>query len=570
MKKSRRKIGKRRQWKAYLYTGFILCIISIIVMAGMIFFEDMFFSGKLLTEEEYFGVTEDKIALLYNSDLQSAKALYKEGEIYIPLVWYSTVVDDKFYYSDEEQQVILTRANEVINLSFDKQDSQGKELFITSGESVYILLDIIKRYSNISVEDYSHLPIRRININDIWGEHKKAQIKIGTRLYAQEYRGADIVRKLKKGEEVRILDEPTQQEETIKNKKWIKVTTDMGYTGYIRKSKLTGFTSYRVDSDFIEPEYTALQLDQKVVLGWHQVTIADANANFDSLVNNTRGMNVISPTWFSLTDNEGNYQSFANKEYVDKAHELGIQVWPLIENFNKDVNLKVLLSKYENRKKLISRLIADAIEYGFDGVNIDFESLKQEASVHYIQFIRELSVSCRREGLVLSIDVPNYENFNYYYGRNKMGEVADYIINMGYDEHYVGSDKGSVASIGYIKRGIDNTLKEVEASKIINAVPFYTRIWTEGNTLSSKAVGIASAQQWIEENNVKLTWDDDTGQLYGELVTNEGTKYIWMEEEKSLELKIAYMKEKELGGVAVWKLGFEPKYIWDTIRQIRE
>ena len=245
-------------------------------------------------------------------------------------------------------------------------------------------------------------------------------------------------------------------------------------------------------------------------------------------------------------------------------------VWALLDNFNKKVDSEKLFSKTSNREKLIEQLIKDVKEYNIDGINIDFETLKQDAIIHYIQFIRELSVACRKEEIFLTVDVPNYENFNGFYQRDKLAEVTDYIINMGYDEHYVGSDKGSVASIEYVKRGIDNTLNEVSADKLINAIPFYTRVWTEKNSkVTSKALGIEASKTWVEENNVTLNWDDTIGQYYGSIETNEGTKHIWLEDDKSLELKINYMKEKNLAGVAGWRLGLDSKEIWETVIKMK-
>lgn len=205
-------------------------------------------------------------------------------------------------------------------------------------------------------------------------------------------------------------------------------------------------------------------------------------------------------------------------------------------------------------------------------LNLDFEGIKKEAGVHYIQFIRELSVSCRKEGIVLSVD--NYVPYagNEFYNRKEQGIVADYVIVMGYDEHYAGGEPGSVASIGYVNDGISNTLKQVPKEKLINAIPLYTRVWTEeadGKT-SSVALGIARAKEWAVENNVELFWQEELGQYYGELKTEEGTKKVWMEEERSIGLKMDLIRKYDLAGVACWKLGFEPAELWDEIRMDQE
>ena len=187
-----------------------------------------------------------------------------------------------------------------------------------------------------------------------------------------------------------------------------------------------------------------------------------------------------------------------------------------------------------------------------------------------MQFIREMSVACRNKGLVLSVDNYVPSSYTAFYNRKEQGIVADYVIVMGYDEHYAGGEAGSVSSIPYVREGIENTLKEVPKEKVINAVPFYTRVWTvnEGRT-SSKAYGISDARQWVEENQVELTWDKLLGQYYGETVSGSGQQYIWMEEEDSMKLKIDLIKEFDLAGVACWKLGFEPADIWDIVSGVK-
>ena len=169
----------------------------------------------------------------------------------------------------------------------------------------------------------------------------------------------------------------------------------------------------------------------------------------------------------------------------------------------------------------------EADTYGFDGFNLDFESLKSSAGPHYVQFIREMSVSCRQKGLVLSVDDYVPAVYSAFYNRKEQGIVADYVIVMGYDEHFAGGDAGSVASISYVENGITGTLKEVPKEKLINSVPFYTRVWTEkdGKT-TSKAYGMTAAKKWVDENNVELTWQDKVGQYYGEIENENGVQKL--------------------------------------------
>ena len=350
---------------------------------------------------------------------------------------------------------------------------------------------------------------------------------------------------------------------------WSKVRTEDGFIGYI-PNKAIGDTWTEKDSSlFLEPLYSSIALDEKICLAWHQVTSEEANKALEGLIAGTKGVNVIAPTWFALTDNEGSYHSFADQEYVDTAHEKGMQVWAVLDNFNRgeNVNSEILFARTSVRKELIARLIEEVKAYGIDGINLDIEGIKPEAGPHYVQFIRELSVSCRKEGIILSVD--NYVPTAYtaFYNRAEQGRVADYVIIMAYDEHYAGGEAGSVSSLSYVKKGIEDTLGEIPREKVVCALPFYTRVWTEdGDKTTSSAFGISAAREWVEENQVKLYWQEELGQYYGELDTEDGLKLIWLEDETSLGLKMELIKKENLAGVACWKLGFEPESIWDVVK----
>ena len=285
------------------------------------------------------------------------------------------------------------------------------------------------------------------------------------------------------------------------------------------------------------------------------------------MIAGVKGVNVVAPTWFSLTDNEGNFRSLASREYVEKAHDRGMQVWALLDNFSDNVQTEVLLSSTSTRRKLIDGLIDEVLQYDIDGLNLDFESIKPEAGVHYIQFIRELSIDCRANGIILSVDNYVPSAYTEFYNRKEQGVVADYVIVMAYDEHYAGGEMGTVSSISYVKNGLADTMEMVPKEKVIGAVPFYTRIWTvkDGET-TSRAVGMEAAQNWVEENQVELKWLDDVGQYYGELEGEDGSvQYIWMEDARSLGLKTEAVDGSGAAGIAFWKLGFEPDEIWDVV-----
>ncbi len=545
----------------------ILLVLAILIYLFKAGFAEFGANKEQVNLNEYFQASGDELALFYNDELQSAKGVEKDGVVYLPLNWVSSILNDKFYWSSEDELLIYTLPESVLNSDYSTLGQNAKPLLIKQGEEPYISIAVVNTYTDMQYRIFDDNGVKRIFLSNTYGEYVSASVKGKVSLRAGASLGDKVVKVLNGGENLRLILEDTSQEYLdSKALKWIKVLTEDGYIGYIRKKNLHRFSWASSKSSFKPLVYSGISLGEKVILAWHQVSNAKANENMEALLENTSGINVLSPTWFSLSDNAGNYNSLASKDYVDKAHAKGIQVWALIDNFSTEVNSLTLLSSTEARRNLITSLIKDAKALGLDGLNLDFEGLKQESGKHYIQFIRELSVETRKNGIILSVDNPSYASFNTFYGRAKQAEVADYIINMGYDEHYAGSEKGSVASIGFVKGGIDKSLTEVPKEKLINAVPAYTRIWTDSG---SKALGIKAALEWIESNQVQLVWKDTEGQYYGEALVDGEMSYIWMEEEKSLGLKVSYAKEKDIGGIAVWKLGLEPPEVWEVISRIR-
>ncbi len=294
----------------------------------------------------------------------------------------------------------------------------------------------------------------------------------------------------------------------------------------------------------------------------------DANDQLLNRIADAKGLTTISPTWFSIADTDGNISSIASQSYVNYAHQHGLEVWGLVDNFKEGVSTYETLSRTSSRQRLVNQLTAAAIQYGLDGINVDFELITAEGGRAFIEFIRELSIMCRINGIVLSVDnyVPTASSSQYF--RAEQGVFADYVIIMGYDEHYAGSEEaGSVASYGFVKSGIERTLEEVPKEKVINAIPFYTRFWkTDGaGEVTSEALGMDRADAKVTANEAELAWDEEARQYYVGF-DYEGSFYeMWLEEERSIEEKMALIREYDLAGVAAWRLGYERASIWDVI-----
>ena len=560
-------MGRRRKGHGCAVTVLVLMLLLMAAggAGGYIYMRKYMPSDELSDKAKVFGIKGSQVALLLDNELQEEKGIYEDGQVYLPVEWVNEYLNQRFYWDEGEKLLVYALPESIVYADEDAQGEKGP-LFKVTDDGMYLSLGLVVNYTDIRTRSFATSQIKRVFIDTLWEPYDTAEVKKAGHVREKGGVKSPILTELEQGEQVDVL-------ETME--KWSRVRTEDGYIGYIENRRLDGREQVTPESSFEAPVYTSISMDEKVRLGFHQVTRQEANNTLESYVSVTKDMNVIVPTWFNVISDDGTYNSLASKEYVDKAHEMGLQVWAMVENVStqesvKNLNTKTLMSSTSTRRKLIENLMKEADTYGFDGFNLDFESLKAEAGPHYVQFIRELSVSCRQKGLVLSVDNYVPSPYSAFYNRREQGIVADYVIVMGYDEHYAGGDAGSVASISYVKDGIENTLKEVPKEKVINAVPFYTRVWTvnEGKT-TSKAYGIADARQWVADNHVDLTWDQELGQFYGSTVNGNGEQYIWMEDEKSMALKIGLVKDFDLAGVACWKLGFESSDIWDIVSTVK-
>ncbi len=536
----------------------VMCLVAAILGGSFVAYRYMPSSeqadiGKLL------GVQGQESALYFNQEKQDAVGLVKSGQTYLPLTWVNEYVNEKFYWDDTEKLLVYTLPDMVVYANTQTLGSSGQPMILEEDGAIYLSVNLVGSYTDLRIETHDSKEYNRVFVEDRWEE--KTMGVAGRETPVREKGGikSPVITTVEKGGAFQILE--TMEE-------WSKVRTQDGFIGYLPNKRIESTQRQQDVSTFVEPEYTSISLGEPVVMVWHQVFSDAANNAFGQMIANTSGVNVVAPTWFMLTDNEGNYQSLASHSYVQQAHSLGMQVWAVLDNFNMgdNVNSEKLFSRTSVRKQLIENLMADIETYDIDGINLDIESIKPEAGPHYVQFIRELSVACRNQGVILSVDNYVPSAYTAFYNRAEQGRVADYVIIMGYDEHYAGGEAGSVASLPYVRKGIQDTLASVPKEKVINAVPFYTRLWTEKDgVVTSTALGMSAAKQWAADNQVELYWQEELGQYYGSIQTEQGFTEIWQEDERSLELKMDLIRDHGLGGVACWKLGFEPASIWEII-----
>ena len=550
-------------------------VLLIVVVAGIGFLTRLIQkytpSSEVMDSQEYFGLnSEDEAAIVVDSEILPYKGKIIDEVAYVDYQAVKDELNDYFYWDSENNTMLYTMPTDIVQIpagsssytADGKAQSLTYNIVLIDGSQTYISLDFVKQYTDISFEIF-HEP-DRIVINKVRGDVTVASIRKKGKVRTLGGIKSPILREVEKNEVVRIL-EPMED--------WTKILTQDGYIGYIKNDRLVKERTETITSDFTAPEYTNIEKNYKINMVWHQTTSMDANYNIIYDIANVKKVNTISPTWFSIAANDGTLDSLALSDYVETAHNNNMEVWPLIDNFSENIDFAKVMNSTSSRNKIQNQLIAAAIEYSFDGINVDFENISEDAADGYVQFVRELSVMCRKNGIVLSVDVPVPMDFTAHYNRKALGEVCDYVIIMGYDEHYAGSEAaGSVASLSFEEEGIKNTLTDVAASKIISGIPFYTRLWCtttneDGTTsVTSEAMGMSTAQQTLENNQAESTWDETTGQNYAEFTGSDGSLYqIWLEDSKSLTKKLELIKNYNLAGVAEWKLGLEDDSVWDLI-----
>ena len=569
---TKKKRRRRRRSRINLVAVGVLAILLILMTVAAVFvFKKYSPSKERMDLDLYFQLEEENdLAIIIQNTLIEDKGIVLNGRPYVSTEVVKEYLNDRFYWDAAENLYIYTTPNEMITAAVgesqytvDKQSTAVDYQIVKVEDGVaYVALEYVKGHTAMDY-DYMAEP-NRVQITCEYGEVPVVEAKRNAEVRYRAGVKSPILTDVKKGDQLFVLEEAEEIE------KWTRVRTGDGYIGYIRDSKLKEQTTTVLSNDFVGPEYSKLTKDYTINLTWHQVTNREANSSIYQKLADAKGVTTISPTWFFIRDNDGNIQSIASQDYVDYCHQNGVEVWGLVENitYTNEIDITSILNKTSSRQNLVTQLIAQAIQYDLDGINVDIEALPGEAGNGFIEFIRELSIMCRRNNIILSVDNYVPMAYNQNYNRKEQGIVADYVIIMGYDEHFAGSDvAGSVASIGYVRNGIEKTLEEVPAEKVINAVPFYTRLWQTNNDgeLSSSALGMNTAAKTVANNGATPEWDEEAGQYYAEFENSDGFYQIWMEEEASIEEKAKLLKEYNLAGIASWRLGYEKNEIWDVI-----
>lgn len=516
---------------------------------------------------KYFDIDKntDKVLVMIDGESYPDTGINIDGRLYLPQEFIADNINVGFYYDKESDATLYSDTSYIYAFKKnqnDYSDDTGKIYTIdysvirdVDGEC-FIAWDYVAERTDCEYQ-YASEPDR---LNVTLKSEAKQCVTAGKKT-AVRYRGgikSPVLEYVSKGDRLEYVDDIDE---------WIKVTTVSGYTGYVKKSEVSDTFEYVREQKAVE-EHNFLLKNEKITLAWFQVSGTAGNSSIDNNMSTISGVNVIAPTWYSVTDESGNMSSYASADFVSKMHQRGIDVWALVSDFDTNVDFAQLYSSKAARTNMVNKLVGEAKSYGFDGINLDYENIKSAYAKDYLQFVRELSVACERNGIVLSTDNYKPEAYNRCYNLKEQSKFVDYVIVMAYDEHYAGTDAGSVASLPFVKEAVEDTVQLVGKEHVIAGIPFYTRIWTttDGNT-TSRAVGMQAAIDQLNSDGQVALWNDDCGQYVASYTVGSSTRQIWFEEEKSIEAKMQVIQQENTAGVACWKLGLEKSTVWSVISQ---
>ncbi|MBO4903132.1 MAG: SH3 domain-containing protein [Lachnospiraceae bacterium] len=590
---NRRRRRRRRKLQRLIPAAIAIVLIAVIATVG---WKTGLFESFLYTSEEadlfsYFGAIGDDYAVIVeDGEITTRQMKVIDGVMYQDLDSVKEEYNDRFYLDVNDNALLYTTAVEVISapIGGNSYTSQGKSeqlpyvICMPEKDTYLVALDYVRKYADFTYDLYGGT-----------GEPYRASIRTGAKtipvatvtkeqaVRISPDKKAKILKQMQEGDKLTVLEEDTE---------WTKVQTQDLIIGYY-ETRFLGETeneTVQAPEPHTEPAFTYMTKDGPVRLVWDMVTNETANSGLKDRLAGQEGLTVVSPTWFFVCDNDGNIESIASEKYVETAHGMGLEVWGLVENitYNNDLKMYDILSYSSKRRHLIDQLMQYAADYDLDGINLDFETIPTEAGECYAQFVRELSIACRSAQIVLSVDNYVPTGSTEHYNRAQQGLFADYLIIMGYDEHYSGSEEsGSVASINFVIEGITKTLEDVPAERVINAVPFYTRVWIETPktqaeieaeeandafipyTLEVRTLGMTDALDLLKEVGTEARWDEETAQNYAEWQKGERTYKVWLEDGDSLSAKVQTMHNFHLAGIAAWQLSYATPEAWAAIAQ---
>ena len=495
--------------------------------------------------------------------------IQEDGVIYLSEDDIANFFDKYIYLEEENNKVITTYNKKIAEVSLEENviningaDKTTSAHAMERDGVIYIPISEMTEVYDIEIGNIEETKI--ITMDSLDEEQKKAIVTSNLAVKSSTNFIARTVDRVEEGEAVVVISSDGN---------YSRIRTENGKIGYVKTNKLAN--EYTVREDMPEEK----QVEGKINMTW------DYYSEFGSAPDRTgttiEGVNVVSPAFFYIDEN-GNFRENVGESgqaYIDWAHGNGYKVWPMVSNtVAARESLEItsdIMNSYESRKELIEKIFNACVAYDLDGINIDFENMKQEDADVYSRFIIELTPRLNEIGMVVSVDVTapdGGETWSMCFDRNVIGDVADYIIFMAYDQNGISSTTaGTTAGYNWIELNLVKFLQteEIDSDKLILGIPFYTRIWTEdanGEVVRSSTVNMEDIEDVLPDG-VQKNWDDDLKQYYVEYQDGDYTRKMWIEDLESLKAKVSLVHENNLAGVASWQKGMETDDVWPMLKE---
>lgn len=573
--------GKRRKPKRKAGLGYIivLLVILIIFLAAGVFVSKRFAPSKTQADlRNYYNLTAygdmveakpNEMAIIINHDLLDSsdteyfRAVKEDGGTYVALSLIQGRIDNRFYYDSYENKVIITNAVESIVVPVDgnvyytdgNEVDAGYTIAKTINDNVYMNMDFVSAHSSASSQTFTNPD--RVLIQNEWIGLECCTTTSAVKMRTTASKKSPIICTVDKGQVLKIIS---------KKEGWYGVIDEKGYLGFVQSSAVTDPKYLDFESGYTEPEYTHLLMDEKINMTWHGIYYFESNQYIGEYTRDMTGVNVLAPTWFLFADSYGNLTSYAEASYVEYAHEKGCKVWAVLEDLDGLAGSEVI-PYTSSRRNAINQMIEQCLAYGIDGINVDLESIGTEQGNDFIQFIRELSVECRKNKLVLSVcDYAPY-SYNAYRHTEEQSKIADYVCIMAYDDYVGANEAGPNAGLPFIKEVMSLCESTVDMNRLIVGIPFYTRVWYErtDGTLGAETLDMAAAENLTLQYGLEFEWQPEVGYDFASYEDWNSTAKIWKENAKSIEAKLQVLTEYNIAGIASWRLGQETSDVWSVI-----
>ena len=563
-------MSRRAKREEKVKSKIIQKIIIVAIFLGLVFWV-ISIAPNYVNED----ITDTANLIINNSNVTAnlkKEVIVENGVVYIAQEDIENFFDPYVYYDEQYNLIVTTSDNKIASMKVGEKTlvNNGSEV-ATSGtilernDTLYLPFSNFKDIYNVEISYIESTNTVTVDSRDrkyvLADSTKDNSVKAYPTVFSR------TVDEVTAGETFTVVQNEENKNNTVDG--WTEIRTDAGKLGYVKEN--TVVNEYVVREAMAESK----QIEGTVSMVWDY--FSEYVYPPDRSGSTITGVNVVSPTFFTLVD-EGKGQINENageegKRYIAWAHENGYKVWPSISNNSYIETTAEIMRDHNLRHTLIENIVSLVLEYDLDGINIDFEYMHDEDKDLFSRFIIELKPRLQEIGAVLSVDVTapdGSEEWSLCYDRYTIGQVADYIVFMAYDQNgSTSAIEGTTAGCDWVEANVQKFLGQegVEADKLILGIPFYTRVWDEENgEKESFSVDMKDLEDLIPDS-ASRTWDDNLKQYYVEFTQNGVTTKIWMEEEKSIRAKLDLIDEYQLAGAAYWEKDREPDSIWNVIAE---